>query len=77
MVNCGCHAMMLLTLLMGGEQPEEVMSYRARSSSASFAEFEFDPTQISLFRYADGRIGKVTSCLDAIQPYTFRVSVVQ
>jgi len=76
MVNCGCHAMMLLTLLMGGEMPEEVTSYRARSSSASFAEYEFDPTQISLFRYSNGRVGKVTSCLDAIQPYLFRVSAV-
>ena len=38
--------------------------------------YEFDPTQISLFRYAGGRVGKVTSCLDAIQPYTFRVSAV-
>jgi predicted dehydrogenase len=76
MVNCGCHAMMLLTLLMGGEMPEEVTSYRARSASPSFADYEFDPTQISLFRYSGGRVGKVTSCLDAIQPYTFRVSAV-
>lgn len=75
MVNCGCHAMMLLTLVMGGEMPIEVTSYRARSSSPSFADYEFEPTQISLFRYDDGRIGKVTSCLDAIQPYMFRLSV--
>lgn len=76
MVNCGCHAMMLLTLVMGGEMPLEVTSYRARSTSPSFADYQFEPTQVSLFRYADGRIGKVTSCLDAIQPYMFRLSVV-
>ena len=75
MVNCGCHAMMLLTLVMGGEMPEEVMSYRAHSAAPSFAEYEFAPTQTSLFRYAGGRIGKVTSCLDAMQPYTFRLSL--
>jgi predicted dehydrogenase len=76
LVNCGCHAMMLLTLLMGGEMPEEVMSYRARSASAQFATYEFDPTQMSMFRWAGGRIGKVSSSLDAIQPYMFRVSAV-
>ncbi len=75
MVNCGCHAMMLLTLVMGGEMPLEVTSYRARSASPSFADFEFPPTQVSLFRYAGNRVGKVTSCLDSIQPYTFRLSL--
>lgn len=76
MVNCGCHAMMLLALLMGGDMPEEVTSYRARSASPSFATYEFDPTQVSMFRYAGGRIGKVSSSLDAIQPYLFRVSAI-
>ncbi len=76
LTNCGCHAMMLLTLLMGGVLPEEVMSYRARSTSDSFSSYEFDPTQMSMFRWAGGRIGKVSSSLDAIQPYMFRASVV-
>jgi predicted dehydrogenase len=76
LVNCGCHAMMLLTLLMGGEMPEEVMSYRARSGAASFAGYEYDATQMSMFRWPGGRIGKVSSSLDAIQPYMFRVSAV-
>jgi len=76
LINCGCHAMMLLTLLMGGEMPEEVMSYRARSTSPSFTGYEFDATQMSMFRWPGGRIGKVSSSLDAIQPYMFRVSAV-
>jgi predicted dehydrogenase len=76
MVNCGCHAMMLLSLVMGGEAPLEVTSYRAHSAAPDFRDYEFAPTQVSLFRYADGRIGKVSSCLDAIQPYMFRLSVV-
>ncbi len=76
MVNCGCHAMMLMTLLMGGEMPQEVFSYRAHSASPDFASYEFPPTQMSMFRYAGGRIGKVSSSLDAIQPYMFRVSAV-
>ena len=76
LVNCGCHAMMLLALLMDGEEPEEVVAYRARSASADFASYEYDPTQISLFRYSGGRVGKVSSCLDAIQPYLFRISAV-
>jgi predicted dehydrogenase len=75
MVNCGCHAMMLLALVMGGEMPLEVTSYTARSQAATFADYEFPSTQISLFRYAGDRVGKVTSCLDALQPYTFRLSV--
>ncbi len=76
MVNCGCHAMMLLTLLMGGEMPEEVTSYRARSTSRYFTSYEYDTTQMSMFRYSDGRVGKITSCLDSVQPYMFRVSAV-
>lgn len=76
LLNCGCHAMMLLTLLMQGEMPEEVMSYRARSTSDDFTSYEYDPTQMSMFRWGGGRIGKVSSSLDAIQPYMFRVSAV-
>lgn len=76
MVNCGCHAMMLAMLLMGEELPEEVMAYTARTSAADFAAFEFAPTQINLMKFRDERIAKVTSCLDAIQPYLFRLSAV-
>ncbi|SNB77898.1 Predicted dehydrogenase [Arboricoccus pini] len=76
MVNCGCHGMMLAMLLMGDELPEEVMAMEARSAAADFAAFEFAPTQINLLRFAGGRIAKVSSCLDAIQPYAFTFKAV-
>ena len=76
MLFCGCHALMLLMLAMGGTPVEEVMAYTTQSTSPHFGALEYPATQVNLLRFADGRIGKVTSCLDALNPYYFRCTLI-
>ena len=76
MLFCGCHALMLLMLAMGDTPVAEVMAYSTHSSSPHFSALEYPATQVNLLRFADGRIGKVTSCLDALSPYYFRCTLV-
>ncbi len=76
LLSAGCHALDALLLVMGpGARPEEVTAYATSSKSPHFAACDFPTSQVNLVRFADGRIGKTTSCLDALQPYTFRAHV--
>ena len=76
MLFCGCHPLMLLMLTMEGAPVEEVMAYQTQSTSPHFSALEYPATQVNLLRFADGRIGKVTSCLDSLSPYYFRCTLV-
>ncbi|WIY24760.1 Gfo/Idh/MocA family protein [Parasedimentitalea psychrophila] len=72
----GCHALQFLMLCKAGIEVTEVTSYANSTRSSEFADVEYDTTQISLMKFEDGSIGKVTSCIDAQQPYTFRATLV-
>jgi predicted dehydrogenase len=72
LLTAGCHALDLLLMFMKGEV-EEVTSYSNRSKSPSFAPYEFDTTSVTLLRFKDGRIGKVASITDCLQPYYFHI----
>lgn len=76
LLSAGCHAMDALLLVMGSAQPIEVTSYSTSSKSEYFRAYDFPTTQISIVRFADGRIGKTTSCVDCLQPYYFHTHVV-
>ena len=76
MLFCGCHPLMLLMLAMDGTPVDEVMAYETRSASPHFASLDYSGTQVNLIRFADGRIGKVTSCLDSLSPYYFRCTLI-
>ena len=76
LLSAGCHALDAMLLMMGADaQPVEVTALATSSTSPHFADCDFPTTQVNLVRFADGRIGKTTSCLDALQPYHFRVHV--
>lgn len=75
LLTAGCHALDALLYFMGGAV-EEVVSFSTRTSAPEFAPYEYDTTSASLLRFADGRIGKVTSSIDALQPYHLRVHLV-
>jgi predicted dehydrogenase len=72
LLTAGCHAMDLLLMLMDSEV-EEVTSYSNRSRSPIFAPYEFDTTSVTILRFKDGRIGKVASVTDCLQPYYFHI----
>jgi len=76
LLSAGCHAMDALLLIMGDAQPLEVTSYSTSSKSEYFAPYDFPTTQISMIKFADGRVGKTTSCLDCLQPYYFHTHAV-
>ncbi len=71
----GCHALDVFLMCMGGDV-EEVFSYATRSASPLFASYEYPSTSVTLLRYPDGRVGKVASVVDCLQPYYLHVHLV-
>lgn len=71
----GCHAVDALLLCLGSDV-EEVFAYSTRSANPVFAPFEFPSTTVAMLRFKDGRIGKVASVLDCLQPYYFHTHLV-
>ena len=75
LLSAGCHALDALLLAM--DTPvEEVASYSSKSSSAHFAGYEYDPCSVTILKFADGKIGKVASSIDCLQPYYFHCHLV-
>ena len=75
LLTAGCHAMDLLLQLMDSEV-EEVTSYSNRSNNPTFASYEYDTTSVTLLKFKDGKIGKVASVVDCLQPYYFHIHLV-
>lgn len=75
LLSAGCHAMDALLLCMGGEV-EAVTSYATRSKNAVFAQYEYPTTSVTILKFNDGRIGKVASVIDCLQPYYFHTHLV-
>lgn len=76
MLFCGCHALMMLMLVMKGAKVAEVEAFATKSTASDFADFEYPTTQVNLIRFEDGRLGKVTSCLDSLNPYYWRNTLI-
>jgi predicted dehydrogenase len=72
LLTAGCHALDLLLMFMDSEV-EEVTSYGARSRSPVFKPYEYDTTSVTLLKFKDGRLGKVASVTDCLQPYYFHI----
>lgn len=75
LLSAGCHAMDALLLCMGGEV-ESVTSASARSENPDFAKYEYPTSSVTILKFKDGRIGKVASVIDCLQPYYFHVHLV-
>lgn len=75
LLSAGCHAMDALLLCMGG-QVESVTSASTRSSNADFSKYEYPTTSVTILKFTDGRIGKVASVIDCLQPYYFHTHLV-
>lgn len=75
LLTAGCHAMDLLLMFMDSEV-EEVTSLSNRSSNPVFAPYEYDTTLITLLKFKNGKIGKVASVVDCLQPYYFHIHLV-
>jgi predicted dehydrogenase len=75
LLSAGCHAMDALLLCMG-EDVEVVSSYSAHSTNRDFAKYEYPTTSVTILKFKDGRVGKVASAIDCLQPYYFHVHLV-
>ena len=75
LLSAGCHAVDALRWFMGGEIAE-VTQYATFGKGPDFAEYEYNPTSCTICKFADGRIGKVASSLECIQPYVFNINLV-
>jgi predicted dehydrogenase len=75
LLSAGCHALDGLRWFMGGEIAE-VFQYATYGKGADFKGYEYAPTTCTMLKFADGRIGKVASCVECIQPYVFNINLV-
>jgi predicted dehydrogenase len=75
LLSAGCHAMDAMRWFMGGEVVE-VFQYSTAGGGKDFTAYEYAPTTCTMCKFADGRIGKVTSCIEAVQPYVFNINLV-
>ncbi|MBN1670316.1 MAG: Gfo/Idh/MocA family oxidoreductase [Kiritimatiellae bacterium] len=76
LLSAGCHAMDGMRFFMDGEI-EEVTQYGARSQSASFAEYAYDATSVTILKFKGGKkTAKVASSIDCLQPYYFHIHLI-
>ncbi len=75
LLSAGCHALDALLLCMG-EEVESVSSYCTNSGNPDFARYEYATTSVTILKFRDGRVGKVASVIDCLQPYYFHVHLV-
>ncbi|HVR70154.1 MAG TPA: Gfo/Idh/MocA family oxidoreductase [Vicinamibacteria bacterium] len=75
LLSAGCHALDALLMVMGAPV-EEVTSYTTRSRNRTFAPYEYDTTSATILRFKGGKVGKVASVIDCLQPYYFHTHLV-
>jgi UDP-N-acetyl-2-amino-2-deoxyglucuronate dehydrogenase len=75
LLSAGCHALDALLLCMGTDV-ESVTSLSTGSSNKDFKAYEYETTSVTLLKFKDGRVGKVASVIDCIQPYYFHTHLV-
>ena len=75
LLSAGCHALDALLLCMGGEVAS-VSSYATNSTNKVLKAYEYPSTSVSILKFKDGRVGKVTACIDCLQPYYFHTHLV-
>jgi predicted dehydrogenase len=72
LLSAGCHALDGLLMFMGRDVAE-VTSYATKSSHPDFSSYEYPTTSVTILKFSDGALGKVASCIDALEPYYLRV----
>jgi len=72
LLTAGCHALDALLLFMN-DPVDEVTTYAARSKSKIFAPYEYKTATTTILKFKSGKVGKVASVIDCLQPYYFHV----
>ena len=72
LLSAGCHAVDGLRWFVEDEVAE-VSAYSTRGDGVPFDQYEYDPTQVLIARFANGAIGKVASSIENKMPYVFNI----
>ena len=75
LLAAGCRALDALLFFMG-TGVQAVSCYATHSANREFARYEYPTTSVTILKFRDGRVGKVASVIDALQPFYFRVHLV-
>ncbi|MBU6400747.1 MAG: Gfo/Idh/MocA family oxidoreductase [Verrucomicrobia bacterium] len=75
LLSAGCHALDALLLCLGTDVTS-VCSYATGSANADFAPYEYPSTSVTILKFKGGRIGKVASSIDCLQPYYFHTHLI-
>jgi len=59
-----------------GNEVESVTTFTAQSQNEIYSAYEYPTTSVSLIKFSGGRIGKVASVIDCLQPYYRHVHLV-
>lgn len=70
LLSAGCHALDALLLCMNSKVVE-VSSYQSKSGNADFKPYEYNPSSVTILKFANGAVGKCASSIDCLQPYYF------
>lgn len=73
LLTAGCHAVDALHWFLG-KKPVEVFAY-ANTSPDNPLHYEYEPNSVTLVRFEDGTIGKVTSSIECVMPYVFHIQL--
>jgi predicted dehydrogenase len=74
LLTAGCHAVDGLRWFVG-KKAVEVFAY-ANYSRENPLHYEYEPNSLTLVRFEDGTLGKVTSSVECVQPYIFNIRLV-
>ncbi len=72
LLTAGCHALDGLLFFIR-EPVVEVSSYQTRSKSEIFKPYEYNTTSVTILKFESGKLGKVASVVDCLQPYYFHL----
>ncbi len=75
LLTAGCHALDAM-LAFADREVDEVFAYSTKSALPAMQAYEYDTTSVSVIKFADGAVGKCTSCIDCRQPYVFNIRLV-
>jgi len=75
LLSAGCHALDALLFFMG-TTVDAVSSYSTSSANKDFITYEYPTSSVTIIKFTDGRVGKVTSVIDCLQPYYFHIHLV-
>jgi predicted dehydrogenase len=76
LLSAGVHALDALRWFVQKEAVE-VFAYSTNSMNLDMYPegYEYDPTMVTVMKFADGVIGKVASNIECVQPYTFPITL--